>query len=64
VSQSFDASHLSPQLTAAKELGVTYMLIMGQREALDNTVIVRSTQNSSQTIVGVAELPRFLKNLR
>ena len=63
VSQSFDASHLSPQLVAAKELGVPYMLIMGQREALDGTIIVRSTQNSSQTIITLAALPRFLKTL-
>jgi len=64
VSQSFDSTHLSPQLLAAKELGVSHMLIMGQREALDGTVIVRSTQNSSQTIVTLTELPHFLKTLR
>jgi len=63
VSQSFDASHLSPQLIAARELGVPYMLIMGQREALDGTIIVRSTANSSQTIITLAALPRFLKTL-
>jgi histidyl-tRNA synthetase len=63
VSQSFDTSHLSPQLVAARELGVPYMLIMGQREAIDGTIIVRSTQNSSQTIIQLAALPRFLKTL-
>ncbi len=63
VSQSFDATHLSPQLVAAKELGVPFMLIMGQREALDGTIIVRSTQNSSQQIVTLSNLPRFLKTL-
>ncbi len=63
VSQSFDSTHLAPQLVAARELGVPYMLIMGQREALDGTVIVRSTQNSSQQIVSLAHLPRFLKTL-
>ena len=63
VSQSFDATHLSPQLVAAKELGVPFMLIMGQREALDGTIIVRSTTNSSQQIVSLSHLPRFLKTL-
>ena len=63
VSQSFDATHLSPQLVAARELGVPYMLIMGQREAIDGTIIVRSTQNSSQTIINLDALPRFLKTL-
>jgi histidyl-tRNA synthetase len=64
VSQSFDATRLSPQLLAAKELGVSHMLIMGQREAIDGTIIVRSTINSSQDIIQLAELPRFLKTLR
>lgn len=63
VSQSFDSTHLAPQLVAAKELGVPFMLIMGQREALDGTIIVRSTQNSSQQILSLAHLPRFLKTL-
>ena len=64
VSQSFDTTHLSPQLLAAKTLGVSHMLIMGQREAIDGTIIVRSTTNSSQTIIQVTNLPRFLKTLR
>ena len=49
---------------AARDLGVSHMLIMGQREALDGTIIVRETQTSSQIIVQVSELPRFLKTLR
>jgi histidyl-tRNA synthetase len=64
VMQSFDSAKLSPQLLAAKEAGVSYLLIMGQREALDRTVLVRAMDNSHQTIVGLSELPRFLKTLR
>lgn len=64
VSQSFDAKSLGTQLDSARTLGVSHLLIMGQREAIDGTVIVRSTQNSSQTIIPLTTLPRFLKNLR
>jgi histidyl-tRNA synthetase len=64
VLQSFDANRLSLQLSAAAELGVPYLLIMGQREALDGTVIVRSTRNSSQQIITLNEVPRFLRTLR
>ncbi len=64
VSQSFDAKSLAPQLQDARERGVSTLLIMGQREALDGTLIVRSTQNSSQQIIQVAALPRFLKHLK
>jgi hypothetical protein len=37
---------------------------MGQREALDGTVIVREVGNSAQTVVQLIHLPRFLKTLR
>lgn len=64
VSQSFDAKSLTPQLESAKAQGVSHLLIMGQREALDRTVIVRSATNSSQQIVQLASLPRFLKSIK
>ena len=64
VAQSFDAHSLAPQLQCAREQGVKHLLIMGQREALDGTVIVRSMQNSSQQIVPLTTLPRFLKTLK
>lgn len=64
VSQSFDAKSLAPQLESAKAQGVSHLLIMGQREALDRTVIIRSANNSSQTIVELSALPRFLKGIR
>ncbi|OGC87047.1 hypothetical protein A3D70_00790 [Candidatus Adlerbacteria bacterium RIFCSPHIGHO2_02_FULL_54_18] len=62
--QSFNSSKLTPQLAAAREAGVSHLLIMGAREALDRTILVRSMDNSSQQIVGLAELPRFLKTFR
>jgi len=62
--QSFNTTHLSVQLATAREKGVSHLLIMGQREALDGTVIVRSMQNSSQITIMLTEVPRFLKTLR
>lgn len=62
--QSFDSDKLSPQLSAAKQAGVSHLIIMGAREALDRTVLVRAMDDSHQTIVGLSELPRFLKTLR
>jgi len=64
VSQSFDAKSLTPQLESAKAQGVSHLLIMGQREALDGTIIVRSSTNSSQTILQLSALPRFLKTIK
>jgi len=64
VLQSFDASRLSTQLAQAQAQGVSHLLIIGQREALDGTVIVRSMKNSAQVTVQMKEIPRFLKTLR
>jgi histidyl-tRNA synthetase len=64
VLQSFNAAQLAPQLQAARAAGVTHLIIMGQREALDGTVLVRSMTNSSQEVVTLAALPRYVKTLR
>lgn len=64
VLQSFDSSKFSPQFASARAAGVSHLLIMGQREALDGTILVRTMDNSRQTIVGLGELPRYLKTLR
>ncbi len=64
VLQSFDASRLSSQLAEAHAQGVSHLFIIGQREALDGTVIVRSMKNSAQVTVQLKEIPRFLKTLR
>jgi histidyl-tRNA synthetase len=61
--QSFDSSKLSPQLQAAQAAGVSHLIIMGQREALDGTVIVRAADNSAQTTLVLSQLPRYLKTL-
>ena len=64
VLQSFDSAKLTPQLSAARAAGVSHLLIMGQREALDGTILVRAMNDSHQTIVGLTDLPRYLKTLR
>lgn len=63
VSQSFDTSHLGHQLSAAQAAGVSHILIMGQREALDGTVIVRATKNGVQTTVQISHFPKYLKTI-
>jgi len=64
VLQSFDSAKFSPQFASARAAGVSHLLIMGQREALDGTILVRTMDNSRQTIVGLTDLPRYLKTLR
>jgi histidyl-tRNA synthetase len=62
--QSFDTTHITQQLAAAQKAGVPHIFIMGQREVLDGTIIIRSTRRGTQATVSLDDLPRILKNLR
>ena len=64
VLSTFDSARLAPQLDAARAAKVTHLIIMGAREAMDGTVIIRSMDNSAQTTIELRTLPRFLKTLR
>src|SRR5262249_43301985 len=48
---SLTKDKLVAQLTAAEALKVPYLIIMGQKESMENTVIVRATENRSQDVV-------------
>jgi len=59
--QTLSRDKLSGQLEVAEKLNVPYTVIMGQKEALDNTVIVRNMNTRSQDIIAVDMLPAYLK---
>lgn len=63
VYQSFASDRLAPQLSEAERLKVPYLIIMGQREAMQNAVIVRRVETRSQNIVTISDLPRFLSTV-
>ncbi|HEX9608664.1 MAG TPA: His/Gly/Thr/Pro-type tRNA ligase C-terminal domain-containing protein [Candidatus Paceibacterota bacterium] len=62
--QSLGSDHLGDQLAFATSIGVPYALIIGQREALDGTVIVRDMNNQSQQTVHLVTLPMHLRKMR
>ena len=62
--QSLSKDKLSTQLAAAEKTGAPYVLIFGQREALDNTVIVRDMSNHKQKTVKSDDLIDYLKKLK
>ena len=51
------------QLTAAEQMHTSYVLIMGQRECMENSVLVRNMENSSQESVDIDNLVAYLKKL-
>lgn len=63
VKQSLSKDSLGSQLAIAEKSGIPYTLIFGQKEALENTVIVRDMSNRSQTTVEIDKLAKYLKSL-
>jgi histidyl-tRNA synthetase len=55
---------LTLQLMHAEQCAVPYILLMGQKESMEHTVLVRATRNNSQETVALDELPMHLKKLK
>lgn len=49
------------QLRVADKLGVKYVVIYGQKEALENVAVLRDMEKGSQTIVSLGELAKEIK---
>lgn len=62
--QSLSKDKLSTQLAAAEKTGAPYVMIFGQREALDNTVIIRDMSNHKQETVKIDKLVDYLKKMK
>ncbi len=61
--QSISRDKLSAQLSIAEHEQFPYVILMGQKEAFDNTVIVRDSSTRSQNTVPVPELASYLKQI-
>ncbi len=51
------------QMDLAKKLNSPYIIIMGQKEALEDTVMVRDTETYSQETIPTPDLVRYLKQV-
>ncbi len=61
VAESFGRGSLKAQLRVADKLGVELTLILGQKEALDRTVIIKNMASGVQEIVSVDKLVDVVK---
>lgn len=61
VAESFGRGSLKSQLKVADKLGVEITLILGQKEALDQTVIVKNMKTGVQEIVSTDKLVDLIK---
>ena len=64
VYQSISKDSLSAQLSSAEKMEVPYCIIFGQKEAMDNTVIVRNMSTRSQDTVKIDALTDYIKHLK
>ena len=64
IAQALSKDSLSQQLAIAERLGVPYTIIFGQKEAIENSVIVRNMTTRSQETVKLAKLLEYLKELK
>ncbi len=64
VQHSLSKDSLSAQLALAEKIGVPYTIILGQKEALDGTVIVRNMDTRSQDTIKIAKLAEYLKKIK
>ena len=61
VAESFGRGALKTQLRHASKLGVDLTLIIGQQEALDETVIVKNMLTGTQETVAQKRIVNFIK---
>lgn len=58
---SLTKDKLLSQLQTAENLKVPYLVIMGQKEALENSVIIRDVNTREQDTIAIVDLPRWIK---
>jgi histidyl-tRNA synthetase len=65
VAESFSKDGLKPQLELANNLGVKYSLILGQKEIIDGTILVRDMEGGIQEVVDFNKaIPELKKRLK
>ncbi|MES3005307.1 MAG: His/Gly/Thr/Pro-type tRNA ligase C-terminal domain-containing protein [Patescibacteria group bacterium] len=63
VYHSITKDKIGGQLNGAEYMKASHVLIIGQKEAIENTVVVRDINNREQETVAVKNLSEFLKNI-
>ncbi len=64
IAQTLSKDSLGSQLAIAEKLAVPYTIIFGQKEALENSVIVRNMATRSQETVKISNLLEYIKELK
>ena len=60
VHQAFTKNSLKSQLALANQLKVKYALIIGQRELLDGTILLRDMESGSQEVLDLKRVKSIM----
>lgn len=60
---SLARDRLGAQVSAVEKYHIPYALIMGKKEAVEKTVIVRNNDTHAQQIIDIEDLPKYMKRL-
>ena len=63
IHQSIGRDKMATQTQFAHKKGVKYILLMGQKEALENSICVRHLETNSQKTIPLSSLVEYLNNL-
>lgn len=64
VAHSISKDKLQSQLGTAENMRLAYVLIIGQKEAFENSVVVRNMDTRVQETVAISELVDYIKKLK
>jgi len=61
VTEDFPHDSLKSQLARANRLGIRYVLILGQKEVIDNVIILRDMEEKSQETIKLSKVVKEVK---
>jgi len=64
VAHSIARDKLGSQMGIAESSNIPYILLMGQKEALDNSIMLRNTATRAQELIPIPELAARIKKLK
>jgi histidyl-tRNA synthetase len=63
ITHSLGRDKMAGQMATAERLKVPYILIMGKKEAMDGTIMIRNVSTRSQETIRISDLANHLKKL-
>lgn len=60
---SLAKDRLGAQVSSVEKYNTPYVIVIGKKEAVEKTAIVRKNDSHSQDIVSLEELPKYMKNI-